>query len=644
MKISGYPLPFGASRKGPDVNFSVVTSTDQPVYVDIYDSDRVLLATHSLSSHTGDVRHTLALNVPLGSLYALRVGESPLLIDPYAKAVDANHSWGEPFTPLCSIDIPPFDWEDDSPLHLPMEELIIYEMHVRGFTQDTSSHVQEPGTYQGVIEKIPYLQELGITAVELLPIHEFNETEIDRKNPLTKERLYNYWGYSTVNFFSPMARYGRGDPVNEFRNMVKSLHAAGIEVILDVVYNHTAEGNKQGPTLHFKALDNKRAYLLDAQGDYLNISGTGNTVKANEPYMTQLILNSLRYWVTEMHVDGFRFDLASVFYRDDNGEPIPTALIIEAISRDPILAQTKLIAEPWDAAMLYQVGAFYPFADRWSEWNGRYRDTVRKFIKGTDGTKNDFATRLCGSTDLYGTFRSATASINFITCHDGFSLQDLVSYNHKHNEVNNEDNRDGMNDNESWNCGAEGTTAEPDIDALRERQKRNFILALTLSLGVPMFYMGDEYGHTKQGNNNTWCQDNRLSWFCWDELSRNAPFHRFVKAMIRFRKKEPLFQRKIFLTPEEIDWHGHHLHQPDWNTDQRLLAYTLKDPDGMRDLFIAFNAVNQNATIEIPEGQWQIIAQTAVAAPDDFVEEQNRMFQGSQFEMTPYSALLLRKS
>ena len=432
------------------------------------------------------------------------------------------------------VDPRAYDWEGDVPLCRPSARTIIYEMHVRGFTRHPSSGVGEKtrGTYAGLIEKIPYLQQLGITAVELLPVFQFDAQDC----PPGK---VNYWGYAPVSFFAPHQAYSsRQDPlgpVDEFRDMVKALHRAGIEVILDVVFNHTAEGDQHGPTLSFRGIDNPTYYILEEGGGrYANYTGCGNTLNANHPIVRRMIVDSLRYWVEEMHVDGFRFDLASILSRDASGQPLPNPPVLWDIESDPALAGTKLLAEAWDAAGLYQVGSFV--GDAWKEWNGRFRDDVRDFFRGEPGSLRRVADRIVGSPEIYGhKEREAEQSVNFVTCHDGFTLNDLVSYNEKHNEANGEDNRDGANDNRSWNCGVEGPTDDPAVEKLRNRQVKNFLTVTLMSLGVPMILMGDEVRRTQGGNNNAYCQDNEISWFDWTLVEKHADVHRFVQLLIARR-------------------------------------------------------------------------------------------------------------
>ena len=431
-------------------------------------------------------------------------------------------------------DTSSYDWEGDVPLKQPFARAIIYEMHVRGFTVHASSGVspEKRGTYAGLIEKIPYLQDLGITAVELLPVYQYDEQD-------APSGFKNYWGYAPVSFFAPHAAYSSQKdplgPLNEFRDMVKALHRAGIEVILDVVYNHTAEGNHLGPTLCFRGLQNDAYYILEQNKKYYsNYTGCGNTLNAGNPFVRRMIIDSLHYWVEEMHVDGFRFDLASILSRDEHGRPLENPPVLWDIETDPALAGIKLIAEAWDAAGLYQVGTF--IGDSWKEWNGRFRDDVRSFLKGDHGNVTRFASRLHGSPDLYShKEREPEQSINFITCHDGFTLNDLVSYNHKHNEANGENNRDGSDNNMSWNCGVEGPTDDPEIERLRNRQVKNFFAVTLLAVGAPMLLMGDEVRRTQQGNNNAYCQDNEISWFNWNLPSKHADVHRFVRRLIQGR-------------------------------------------------------------------------------------------------------------
>jgi len=572
---------------------------------------------------------------PLGKGYAFN--PSLIVVDPYAKAVTAPEEWGTARKGRLLGKVEPeepFAWEEDKFPRIPWKELVIYEMHVRAFTKDVSSGVAKPGTFLGIIEKIPYLKKLGINAVELLPVFEFDELEYDKVHPTTQERLYNFWGYSSVHFFAPMRRYGT---MAEFKQMVKALHKHEIEVILDVVFNHTAEGKIHGPTFSFRAIDNSTYYLLDKEGNYLDYTGCGNTVNANHPIVTFWILDVLRFWVSEMHVDGFRFDLASALTRDSDGTPLKTPPLISKICKDPILASTKLIAEAWDVGGLYQVGSF-PGNGRFAEWNGKYRDSVRKFLKGTEGSCGEFAHALLGSSELFGKRSAPYCSINFVTAHDGFSLKDLVSYQEKHNFDNGENNQDGLNYNDSWNCGEEGETSKPEILALRERQMRNFLVALMVSLGTPMILMGDEYGHTRKGNNNVWCQDNELNWFLWDHCS--SSFHNFVSFLLRLRKEHPLLKRNTYPKKQEIEWHGKTPFSPDWGPKNLFVAYTLKDLAAQHSLYIAFNAHAENVLLTLPPPpsgkQWHRLVDTSLSleAPSPL---------NSTYTLSSHSALIAQE-
>ncbi len=523
--ISGSPYPLGLSIQGDTANFSLFSSHAEKVVLGLlWDGKRKEVAMEK----TGDVWHIGIEGIPEGARYAYKCfGPKKLLFhpelwlaDPYAK-LPVDYEWTR-------VELPkPFDWEGVLPPEIGMDELIIYEMHVRGFTRHSSSQVAHPGTYLGMIEKIPYLKKLGVNAVELLPIYDF-----DRHHG-KKEPLVNYWGYNTIHFFAPQPWYAVSDPVAEFKTLVRELHRNGILVLLDVVYNHTGEGREEESTYNFRGIDDPVYYQLDENGHYRNYTGCGNTFNTNHPVVRKFILDSLHYWAGEMRVDGFRFDLASIFSRDVNGHPMANPPIIREIMEDPILSQKKLIAEAWDAAGLYQLG-FFANKGRWSEWNGQYRDIVRRFIKGTEGNAGDFARVLSGSQMIYHESKTPLSSINFITCHDGFCLRDLVTYQHKYNLANGENNQDGNNQNDNWNCGHEGVTDDPKINALREKQMRNFFLALFISQGVPMLLMGDEYGHTRHGNNNPYVLDNEINWFLWDQ--ENEKIFSFVAALIRFRK------------------------------------------------------------------------------------------------------------
>lgn len=665
----GFAQPYGATSHLNGVNFSVFSKHAENISLCLFPpgaSTPVCEISLDPQYHkTGNVWHVFVYDLPVDYCYGYRVAgpynpeighcfdNRVILLDPYAKQIASPHQWDYGRKSGKSYPYPafinphePFDWEGDAHPRIPSRDLIIYEMHVRGFTQDHSSGVQNPGTFLGIIEKIPYLKSLGINAVELMPIHAFNELENTLRNPHNQEKLYNYWGYSTINFFSPMNRYGTGSKraLTEFKALVKALHAHGIEVILDVVYNHTAEGNGEGPTLSFKGFENAVYYMLGLHGTYYNFSGCGNTVNCNNPVVRELIRDSLRYWVTETHVDGFRFDLASILTRRPDGTPMQHPPLIEAITNDPLLADTKLIAEAWDAGGLYQVGSF-PAMGTWAEWNGKYRDDVRRFLKGTDGSCGSFATRISGSEDLYGADRLPSNSINFVTAHDGFTLADLVAYNEKHNLANGENNQDGDNNNLSWNCGVEGNTDDPVILALRERQRKNFHVALMISQGVPMLLMGDEYGHTKLGNNNTWGHDSRLNWFQWDTLENSRPFYRFYTMMIELRKANPVLTRSRFLGPDDVTWHGIEPGRADWSAKNRFIACSLPDILGNYTLYIGFNALHEEITIHLPwrDHPWRRLVYTALPSPDDIVPENESVeITSKSFTFAPYSALILK--
>lgn len=662
----GSAFPLGVSIQDKKINFALVSSRASQITLHLFNKGRSTpFASHRLSPsqhRTGDVWHIcLELDPSQEIEYCYDIEDLsgknyPGLIDPYAKGLTSSHVWGEKdlndpknrprgkvYTPL------PFDWEGTTSPHLPAEKLVIYELYTRGFTSHPSSHTTHPGTFLALVDKIPYLKTLGVNAIELMPIFEFNECENTLVNPLTHERLKNVWGYSTINFFSLMNRYSSssewGRIEYEFKTLVKECHLAGIEVYLDVVYNHTAEGGKKGPLLSFKGIDHTTYYLLDQQGEYLNFSGTGNTLNANHFVTAEMILSSLRYFALEMRVDGFRFDLASCLTRDTKGEPSTSPLIINMISQDPCLKQVKLIAEAWDASGLYQLGHF-PGGSRFLEWNGFYRDSVRQFIKGSEGACGSFAQALTGSCALYGTGKAPTNSINFVCCHDGFTLHDLVSYNDKHNEANGEKNLDGTNDNRSWNCGIEGETQDPVIQALRQRQMRNFHVALMVSIGVPMLWMGDEYAHTKQGNNNSYCQDNEMNTFLWDKLSQEPLWFRFYQKMIAWRKNTPLVQRNHCLSPEQILWHGREPLKADWGSHNKLVAYTLVHPQEKGSLFIAFNADSMSTQIHLPQmhhKQWYKVVDTAAPAPLDFIDHpRDHPPQGPHYTLSAYSSIILQ--
>jgi len=654
----GHPLPPGASVHRDGINFSIFSKHATACSLVLVEPGvRGGISELPLDprfNRTGEIWHIFIEGLEAGPHYAYRFDMQPnsspsifrynpadLLLDPYARVLSGGAIWGSiepdrrPFR-LGVVTYNDWDWEEDQPLNTPLVDSIIYEMHVRGFTRHPSSGVTKPGTFAGLIEKIPYLKKLGITAVELLPVNEFEEADTDRINPFTGERLLNLWGYQPIAFFAPNTAYSSqqddGDQVREFRRMVKAFHAAGIEVILDMVFNHTAEGADDGPTLSFRGIDNATYYILDPDsGKYLNYSGCGNTVNCNNPVVRDFIVDCLRYWVTAMHVDGFRFDLASILGRGQDGSVLKNPPLLESMAYDPVLANTKLIAEAWDAAGLYQVGTF-PSWGRWAEWNGVYRDDVRKFVKSDAGMTSALATRLLGSPDLYETSaREPYHSINFVTCHDGFTLTDLVSYNEKHNLANGENNADGNNTNWSWNCGAEGPTVDLEINALRTRQQKNFAAILLFSHGVPMLLAGDEIGRTQQGNNNAYCQDNDISWVNWELANENAELLRFFRLMIEFRRRNPMLRRDTFSldgsTGFHVTWHGRKRFSADWGPESRSVAmqWTQICVDGTRDdLHFIAHAHWDDAIFELPDiapGEWFRLVDTSLPSPMDIAEE-----------------------
>ena len=498
-----------------------------------------------------DFEYAYKLDGPYDPSKGLYFDQNKLVLDPYARAVTGQRAWGVAKTEKdyhARVVKENFHWTENDFLHTRMEDTIIYEMHVRGFTRHKTSGVQYPGTFAGIIEKIPYLKDLGVTAVELMPIFEFDELINSRSH--NGKVLLEYWGYNTVAFFAPNTAYTASIEYNEegteLKQLIRLLKKEGIEVILDVVFNHTAEGNRNGPYFSFKGLDSNIYYTQTPGGDYYNFSGCGNTFNCNHPQVSRFIVDCLRYWVTEYHVDGFRFDLASILTRDEDGAPMSDPPLLKMISNDPVLMKTKMIAEPWDAGGLYQVGSF-PAYNRWSEWNGRYRDSIRDFLKGSYWHAPETAARITGSTDMYAKapYMGAASSVNFVTCHDGFTMHDLFSYDHKHNEANGWNNTDGTDDNRSWNCGAEGHTDDPVIKSLRLKMMRNAMTVLMCSRGTPMILSGDEFCNTQYGNNNGYCQDGEISWLNWEYLRVNRDYFEFVKHVIAFRKKHPVISRTL---------------------------------------------------------------------------------------------------
>ncbi len=674
----GNPLPLGAHIIEEGTQFSVFSRHATSVKLILFhdssrDSKYTEIELDPLTNKTGDIWHIWIEGIGHGQLYGYRVAgpyapsrghrfnRNKLLVDPHARAITDNFRWDlktargyEPYSPRKDLSFSETDSIEhvprsivigrngnakDRPLNIPSNETIIYELHLRGYTMHPSSGVLNRGTYLGLTEKIPYLKELGITSIELLPIQEFDFDDNIYINPVTDEKLKNFWGYSTFAFFAPKGLYAtEGEPghqVNEFREMVRAFHQADIEVILDVVFNHTAEGDENGPTVSFRGFDNSIYYILDEDKRfYKNYSGCGNTLNCNHPLVREFILECLRYWVVEMNIDGFRFDLASILGRDGKGNILSNPPLIEKIEEDPILRNTKIIAEAWDAAGAYQVG---DFPGRWAEWNGKYRDDVRSFWRGEPHLTGRFATRITGSSDLYGGTRGGPLnSINFITSHDGFTMNDLVSFNIKHNYENGEKNKDGENHNISYNYGIEGSLATPFIDKVRLRQIKNLIATLFLSQGIPMLLAGDEFRRTQRGNNNAYCHDNEISWVDWTLLARNSELVRFTAGMIRFRKDHHILRKKTHYTGEDVNgflspditWHGHMPHKPDWSGKSHSIAlmingeYSLDSQGNMdSDIYMIFNASKINRLYTIPPSpsgaQWKRAIDTSLDSPKD---------------------------
>ena len=647
----GQADPIGAHVEPGGVNFCVYSRDATLVELMLFDHPHaerpsVVFPLDPLQHRTYHYWHAFVPGIGPGQVYAyrahgphdeavgMRFDAEKTLLDPYGRAVAmprrydrgaASRPGDNTASAFKSVVIDPhaYDWEGDRPLHLPFGRSVIYEMHVRGFTANPNSGVSDArrGTYAGLIEKIPYLVDLGITAVELLPVMQFDPQDA----PLG---LTNYWGYSPVSFFAPHVLYASTQNpigvVNEFRDMVKALHRAGIEVILDVVYNHTAEGDERGPMLCYRGLDNRAYYILEKdKRRYSNFTGCGNTLNANHSSVRRLILDSLRYWVRHMHIDGFRFDLASILTRDHKGVPLKNPPILWDIESDPALAGAKLIAEAWDAAGLYQVGNFV--GDNWKEWNGRYRDDVRKFLRGDRGSIRDIPPRLLGSPDLYEQdLRPVEQSVNFVTCHDGFTLNDLFSYSQKHNQANGEDNRDGNNDNFSMNCGHEGPSDDPQIERLRSKQCKNAMAVLMLSMGVPMLWMGDEVRRTQKGNNNAYCQDNPTSWFDWTCLHQHGEMLQFVKGLIRLRRRRPTDELDRLplaerLRRSKVRWHGTRLRKAEWDDDTRCLSATITSADGEVAMHLILNGSDHGLDFELPrppkaQGAWIRVVDSAFPA------------------------------
>jgi len=685
------PLPLGTSACGEGVNFALFSRHASRVRLELFDRPEDATAARVIDldperNRTGDVWHVWIEGIPAGQLYGYRV-DGPyqpenghrfnfhkLLLDPCATAISRPPIWefgpargydpsvldGDPpcstvddaaAMPKCVFTREHFRGHEDRPPRHPWSKTVIYEMHVRGFTIHSSSGVEHPGTYRGLMAKIPYLKDLGVTAVELMPVQEFNEQHVTGINPQTGQSLANYWGYDPVTFFAPKASYSSSGHVGqqklEFREMVQAFHGAGIEVFLDVVFTHTAEGNERGPTLCFRGIDNTIFYMLaDDRRAYRDYTGTGNTINANHPVVRDHILSALRHWVVEMQVDGFRFDLAAVLGRDPSGRLLPNPPLLERIAEDPILRDVKLIAEAWDAAGAYEVGSFSDC--RWAEWNGQYRDDVRRFWRGDDGLLGVFAQRICGSADIYSkSGKGPDSSINFVTCHDGFTLQDLVSYRQKHNEPNGENSHDGTSENFSENYGAEGDTANDEIDSIRKRQIKNFLLTLLISRGVPMLLGGDEFRRTQGGNNNAYCQDNETSWHDWTRLERHKDVFRFTRGMIAFRRAHPILSEEHFYTDAEIHWFGPQGGLPDWAEPKEKQLGCLIHEDEQRALCLMFNAGADAVDFRLPAvppgTRWHLAVDTSRAAPQDLFAtgEEPPWEEPQTYHLSPRSSVIL---
>ncbi|WP_439558223.1 glycogen debranching protein GlgX [Dyadobacter sp.] len=658
----GHVLPFGATMVPNGINFSIYSSEAIDCTLVLFERGEAQPFAEIRfpeEFRTGNVYSMIVFDLDYERLeYGYRMDgpfkpeeghrfdKNIILSDPYAKAIAgrdtwlATPNWDNIYPYRSRLVFEDFDWENDHPLETPIEDLVIYEMHVRGFTQHPSSNVKNPGTFAAIRSKIAYLKELGINCVELMPIYEFDEWENSRENPATGGLIVNFWGYSTVNFFSPKAGYAAtgkfGMQVDELKTLVKELHKNGIEVMLDVVFNHTAEGDHRGHTISFRGIDNKTYYMLTPEGYYFNFSGTGNTLNCNNPVVRNMVLDCLRYWAADYHIDGFRFDLAAILGRDQNGAPLSNPPLLESLAYDPILAKCKLVAEAWDAGGLYQVGSF-PAYGRWAEWNGKYRDGIRKFLKGDEGQIGDLAQSIQGWPDLYY-YRGPTASINFIACHDGFTLYDLFAYNEKHNEANGENNNDGGNDNHSWNCGVEGETDDPNINQLRHKQIKNALSILMVSQGVPMILSGDEMGVTKNGNNNTYCHDNELNWVDWGLLEKNADLFNFSKHIMHFRRAHPVlrsrthFQHRDYVGSgyPDISFHGTQAWHADFSASSRCLAFML---DGAHakggtivddTIYVALNSYWDALYYELPQlpngRNWYLAVNTDMPSGQDIYE------------------------
>jgi len=664
----GHPLPLGATLRRGGINFAVVSAHASWVSLLLYPPGApapvVEFPLDPRTNRTGDVWHAFVAGLDPGVEYAFRAGCEPNpaphlnrfdpeceLLDPFARSVAGAAAWGGAPPPghrvrprRARVVDDDYPWEFDQPLNHHLADSVIYELHVRGFTAHASSGVAAPGTFRGLAEKVPFLKDLGVTAVELLPVTEFEESTGEENQAPRR----NFWGYQPLALFAPRAAYAfaAGGEVAEFKALVQTCHAAGIEVILDMVFNHTGEGGEDGPTVSLRGLDNQTYYMADpATGRYLDFSGCGNTLNCNHPIVRNLVLSCLRYWVTEMHVDGFRFDLASVLGRGRDGVVLANPPLLEMIAGDPVLAHTKLIAEAWDAAGLYQVGNF-PNWGRWAEWNGRFRDDLRRFLRGEPGCTGPLATRLAGSADLYqGGGREPFHSVNFVTSHDGFTLADLVSYEHKHNLANGEENRDGDSNNLSWNSGAEGPSADPAVAALRRRRMKSFLLLLLTAQGVPMLLAGDERGRSQRGNNNAYCQDNEISWLDW-RLGREAvELLRFTRGLLAFRKRHAALRRRSYDGGTWVRWQGPRRNVPDWSPESRFLGMHL--PGGREaDVMVLASSGGEPVHCELPllrERRWRLAADSALSAPADLNPEGTEplLLDPATYTVAPHAAVLL---
>ncbi|MFH7340201.1 glycogen debranching protein GlgX [Streptomyces sp. KHY 26] len=659
---AGRPQPLGSTVVDGGVNFSVFSEHATRVDLLLFDKCDDPEPSQTIHLHPDKHRsfhfwHCHVAGIGAGQVYAYRMDgprdpkrsgtrfdHRKVLLDPYARA-NINSRWNRTLAiglqdnvETCMrslvVDLDDYDWEGDQPLRTPMQDTVIYEMHVRGMTASPTSRVAHPGTFSAVVEKIPHLKRLGVTAVELLPVFDFDETQVLRTGP-DGTPLHNYWGYDPYGFFAPHTGYCTSPHLNthiaEFRDMVKALHQAGIEVILDVVFNHTSEGNEFGPTISFRGQANEAYYHLWPQdrSHYMDFTGCGNAVNANHPFVAKFIIESLEYWVTEHHVDGFRFDLASELSRGDQGYEMAVPPVLWAIELSKVLAETKIIAEPWDGGGLYQVGRFP--GKRWAQWNGPFRDDVRRFVRGDAGVVGDLAKRLGGSEDLFGPQKELpTNSINFVTCHDGFTLNDLVSYDHKHNYANGEADTDGAHENFSWNCGAEGPSDDPAVERLRVRQIKNLLSIMMLSRGVPMLLAGDEFRNSQSGNNNAYCQDNPTSWLDWEQAEKEEETFEFTRRLIELRRRYRTFRAPHFYTGHlnsrqlpDITWHGTRLEQPGWeDTNARVLACTLGGFHGDPDLHLILNMYHLGLDFELPRvrgHRWHRVLDTAQAGPRDLL-------------------------